>query len=358
MGLAYKIFLDKDVKALIVDLYEEHYFLVNLPYQPKRAKSVIFKQVEEDFSREDLERYYVELRTLLGRESSIVFLTSADVSDYVHAAGDSYEMIATVGPRPPVCPGQEAEGKVATINLMVIVNEALSESGLLDLYKTVVEAKSLAAAELSLRCRTRSPGTVTDAVAVGRPAQMEGDQNFASMYTRLGSEVAASIYYGIISKGMEKLGIEGFYRNVLGVEIVDIIDLVMRIYSRYPAPGVDERKARQEAEKILRRFLEDPNVQSLVLAARELDLHASAGSVPGLTREEHKNDSVKIVADELIATALSLYMAGFKGLLSTYWVERLKEREGLFELPMFEDDVLSAIVGSTLSALYERLGVR
>lgn len=361
MGLISRVSLDRDSRALIIDLSEPYKFIVNLPHQPNKARSIIFKHVSKDFNCSNLEVFYKSVRSKLNREESIVFLTAANIEEYLHITDNDLEVIATVGLEIPVCPGSYPIDRFrpSTINIAVLLNHPLSDCGLLDLFKTITEAKSLAATELSLRCNHRSPGTVTDAIAVGRPVSLNPSIDFAGMATSIGGRVASIIYSSLVKYGLSKIGLNGFISNNLGLDLESIIDITMRAYSQAPIPGVDEGRVKSIVENILKDVLLDPNVQAIIVAARELDLHASIGSIPSISVDDFKSDSVRIIADELLASALSLYIAGFRGLLGTYWVERLKT-QGLInaKLPVFEDDILSAIVGSTLSILYSRMGGR
>ncbi|MEN2999498.1 MAG: bifunctional adenosylcobinamide hydrolase/alpha-ribazole phosphatase CbiS [Acidilobaceae archaeon] len=337
---------------LVADLEEDYLFLTTLPFQPRRARTLVFKRVGKDFDCPELPSFYERAREEAGRRGALVFLTAADVRSYLRLSAKDFEVLATIGLSPPVCPGYRGRG-VGTVNLAVLTRAPLSESGLVDLLRTVAEAKSMAMAELLLRCPSRSPGTVSDAIAVGRPASLEGEEHFAGMGTPLGSAVSEAIYMGLVREGMRRLGAEGVVANALGLRLEEMVDEAFKLYSLAPIPGAREEEVRRELRETLRKHLSDPNVAALLVAARELDLHALAGSLPGLSREEAEGDSVKVVADELLAFALSLYLAGFKGLLATYWVERLK-KEKMKELPLFEDDVLSALLASALSQLYER----
>ena len=158
--------------------------------------------------------------------------------------------------------------------------------------------------------------------------------------------------------GSSILGPFGLARNALGYTINELVDLALEAYRRAPIPGVKEEVVREVIRELLGRALRDPNVAALIIAARDLDLRGAAGILPGIRSEEFSKDPRGIVADELLATALSLYLAGFKGLLATYWVERLKESGRIpVKAPVFEDDVISALLGSVLSLVYDRLAV-
>ena len=360
MGLVDKVYLDGERDALVVLLGSHYNFITTLPYQPREANVIVFKRVQKDFRCDDLKSFYRKLRADLGYDSSIVFLTAAPLDDHLYVVNNegTIAVIATVGLEPPVCPGHGSlyEPLIGTINIAVVVDYNLTYSALVDLLRVIVEAKSVAVSELLLRCDVRSPGTVTDAIAVGGRLMEEDGYINMGMSTTVGGWVSGVVYRGLIEIGLRRLGLEGLLRNIIGLSLDELVNLVVELYKEAPVPGVTLESVRVKARRLIEGILRDPNVWSLLVAARELDLHATAGSIPWLKVEDHLSDSKAVVADELLAFALSLYIAGFRGLLATYWVERLKER-GLIplRLPQFEDDVVSALVGSTLSILYTRL---
>ncbi len=349
----------------VIDLGFRGTVASSAPYQPAEASLIVFRRVDEDFNPPSLEGFYDKVRSEVGRPDSVVLLTSVDLEDRlaVEETKDPPGVVAvSVGLTPPTCPGSGGYEplKASTINVAVAVDAELDASGLLDLFRVVVEAKTLAAVELLLRCKTRSPGTATDAVAlVARPERSRGRILTAGMATRLGGSIAEVVYRLIVGLGSSILGPYGLARNALGYTIDDLVDIAVEAYRQAPVPGVPEDAVKGALRDVLEAALRDPNVAALVIAARDLDLRGAAGVLPGIPAEEFSRDPRGIVADELLATALSLYLAGFKGLLATYWVERLKETGRIpVEAPVFEDDVVSALVGSALSLVYDRLAAR
>jgi alpha-ribazole phosphatase CobZ len=162
------------------------------------------------------------------------------------------------------------------------------------------------------------------------------------------------VYKAVISKAVG--GDRGkLLKRVTGLGVEDVLEIFSQVYSRASIPGLSTGEAKEIARKHLGRALEDPNVWSFLIAARELDLHGLSGTIPGIGAEEFRRDPVRLVADEVLGLALSLYLAGLKGLFSMYWIERLKERGDLSHgsLHSFEDDVVSALVGSLLTKLLE-----
>ncbi len=93
----------------------------------------------------------------------LVFLTAVDVglASIVDWGGRGFA-VSTAGLEPPAC--------LHTINVLAVSREPLNQEGLVDLFKTAVEAKSLAAIKLGLMCGDDvAVGTVSDAVAVAPP---------------------------------------------------------------------------------------------------------------------------------------------------------------------------------------------
>ncbi|HID42009.1 MAG TPA: hypothetical protein EYP33_07670 [Pyrodictium sp.] len=344
--------------SLVVNLGAEYTVLSTVSGFTK-SRYIVFHSVDEDFNVCNVDEYRRGVVTRLGLPGETpVFLTAVEPGDYIALRADNVTVIATVGLRPPVCVEQEGfydPPVPGTINVAVVVEKpSLSMSALVDLLRVAVEAKTIAASLLLLRCRGRAAGTVTDAIAVAAKVEPQG-LPWAGMATRLGNKVARLVYEAVL-RG-DKRNLREKLRDVLGLGPEELLDDMLRMYMQAPVPGVDAEKARKLLEEMLGIALRDPNVWAFLVAARELDLHGVAGTLPGISREEFLGDSRRIIADEALASVLAVYIAGFRGLLSTYWVDRSKHRAGLrlTKLPVFEDDAAAALVGALLSRLYDRL---
>jgi len=323
------------------------------------ASHVVFSYVDKGFSVDDVDGYSARVAESLGLDprSTVVFFTAVESGRYVKTVRGEVTVYATVGLRPPVCIEMESLYEAptpGTINVLVVVESPVTEPALLDLYRVAAEAKCLASSMLGLRCGSRSPGTVTDAVAVAARVGPRGPR-WAGMATRLGNTVARLVYSAIV-KGDDR-SLDEKLRGFLGLGVEELVEEALRIYRAAPVPGVPEQAVKQRIRSMLEKALRDPNVWSFIVAARELDLYGAAGLIPGLSREEFLGDSKRIVADEALEVALAVYLAGFRGLLSSYWVDREKHRLAprIAGLPVFEDDVAAALVGSILSRLYDEL---
>lgn len=343
---------------LVVEFSEPLEIVSTIPPGHVVSSKVVFRTVDEDFDHGLYGGVVAETRRLVGDESALVFLTAVDVNGYVHEFIDDPEthIFATMGFYPPICVGLEnVDMRPSTINILVVTRAELSFSGLVDLLKTVVEAKTGAVADALLWCESRSLGTVTDAVAVGRPVRLRGGVDFAGMGTRFGRRVAERVYRVVVERVVGR-GRDERLRDILGVDREWIVERTLRVYGRAMVPGVRVEDVEVLIRRELDRVLDDPNVWAFLVAARELDLHGYSGTIPGVSGEEFRRDPHWLIADDTLGLALALYLAGVKGLFAMYWVERLKKEEKVFEeMGVFVDDIVSAIIASVLSRVYDEL---
>ena len=328
------------------------------------VESLVFAKVPEDFCPRDLLGYYREVLKLAGASSGVVLLSAVPPRELVEVELPEVRarVFMSVSLRPATClssPQVFEPMRLGTVNVAVVVSEPLTVSAMVDLVKTVAEAKGTAFSDSLVRCESRSFGTVSDAIAVVKPANLPEEILFAGASTKLGRAVGDVVYRVLVSKAMGDVP-EELLKRVTGLGVEEVLDLFSQAYARAHVPGISPEEARERARRLLKEVLEDANVWSFLIAARELDLHGASGTIPGVGAEEFSGDPVRLVADEVLGLALALYIAGFKGVFSTYWVERLKERGDLShgKLHPFEDDVVSALVGSLITKLLDELGRR
>ncbi len=341
---------------LIVDFGEELAVVTTAhPRGLVKSRHVVIHRVNDDPERP--EEIKESVRRSLGLPEDVpVMLTAVDVGRHRILEGKLVGLATTVGLAHPSCPGMSPSYKpfrASTINLVVWTYEHLTVSAMLDLLRTVSEAKAAAAADLGLRCSGRATGTVSDALVVAARADERG-YLWAGPATTIGSEASRLTYEAVKSFAPPP---EERLKDLVGLSLEDLVADGVTLYSSAPVPGVPGEATVPALREELERLLRDPNVWALVYAARELDLIGASGLLPGLGADEFAADSKKVIADELLATALSLYINGFRALTATYWADTLKERLGLrlSALPMFEDDIAAALVASALSRVYDRL---
>jgi len=326
----------KERGLVVVELGEAHRAISTLPTPPQIAR-IAFKQVDKDFS-DTYEAEAARVRETLG-EDTAVFLTAAKLPESfgVRAEGP-ISVAATVAMSPTSCVG-------GTINVAVAADAPLSKWGMVDLLKTAVEAKCLAAVDRLARCNgMRSPGTVTDAVLVAVPVRQGESIHHAGPATELGQRATRLVYELITA-----LDAHDLFERALGIAKREFSQAFAALLKEAPLP-VEEGEELRELDKILR----DPNVWALILAASELDAMGARGLIPGLSAEEFKSDSPRLIADELLGVALADYLGGFQAVLTTYWVERMKKRGAFRELAPFADDIMSALLASVYLSLYKK----
>lgn len=327
--------LIEERKGLVLAKLGNRYKVLSTVPSPDYAEAVAFVQVPKDYCGDFLQDAS-KVRDDLGLEA-VVFFTAAELPDsFVSLSEGDVKVAATVAMTPQTC--------IGTINVAVVVNRPLSKWGMADLLRTATEAKALAAVDSLLRCNgRRSPGTVTDAVAI---LAQEGDgEHYAGPATELGQTAARLVYKAVRAGDRYDL-----FQRIFGLSRREFAGLVKRLFEKAPLPAGEE-----EILSALEELLKDPNVWALLIAAAELEAHATSGGIPGLAPDEHSADTPRIIIDELLGAALADYIGGFKAVLTTYWVERVKKDGGIPELEMFRDDVLSALLAGVYLRLYERI---
>ncbi len=332
----------------------------------EKLRIVLFRRVDEKFDCREPSSYAGEVIHELGLPmmTTAVFLTAYDVTKIVSATayheGVTAEAYMTVGlSRHPSCIEHEnitSKTMVGgTINLLVLVDKALAWRGMIDVFRLACETKASLVTSMGYSC-PGSPafGTVSDALLV---AAYHGNELYAGAATRVGVAVIKAVAQAFEKHVRENMGLDEYLEHLLGGLSKDyLVDVAVKAYKKAPVPGVRERSFRRMFREELDRALEDPNVLMMIKAMRLIDV--TAPYTKGVSREALAADSTGIIADELLGYALSNYINGFKGLLSYYWLERLKGKGELKEvgsLPVFTDDLITSLVGSVMSRVYDRL---
>lgn len=323
----------------------------------RRVRAALIKHVDDIGPGDDPRALAAEAAREAGYtpEDAAVFLTAADLStSYASSTGPGVFVAASMGLEPLACPGKAAGAGPATINIVVYVDECLDGAALVELAHLAGAVKASALASMGLSCGgLRAFGTVTDAVMAA--SKDCSGVTYAGPATPHGGKVAGLLFDLLI--GLGRAGESTWLRRVTGLGMEDLIEAVMRVYRASPVPGVGEGRVRAMVEGVLGEELSDPNLWALLIAAAEADAHAAAGTVPGLSREEHAADSPRVVADELLGAAIATYINGWRGLLAYTWVDRAKDRvtPEVAGLPMFTDDAVAALIGGVLSKVLDRL---
>ena len=329
---------------------------------------VVFKTVCKDFNDSDPSNYARRIVKLLNlpTDTTAVFLTAVDVlnNKVVKLSNDPVTslVICTAGLENPSCIYglRKSSQTLSTINVLVVVDCRFSEEGLVDLFRTVTEAKALATIDLGLSCGPyRATGTVSDAIVVSHILRDSGNEvRYAGMATNIGNTIAKLVYQAVCEASYRDLSLEREFKILTGLNLSEIVDIALKAYLKSSIPGIGLDHVKNLIEHELSSVIQDPNVWCFIQCAKCLDALGSVGRIRGLTPQEYVNDSTRIVADEILGIALALYINGWKALFSYYWIERLKAYRALSKiknLPMFMDDIISSIIGSILSKIYDKL---
>ncbi|MDK6028321.1 adenosylcobinamide amidohydrolase [Ignisphaera sp. 4213-co] len=354
------VFENPDV--LVIDLERKHLALstAGCPKVYKELRYVVFKKVPKNFEIVDLDSYCKEiaLSINLNYDETSIFLTAVDVSTYSHSLvkyrGIEAEAFVTFGVDTPACLDVE-KNVVGTINLALIVNKPLNIIGLLDLYRLASEVKGMVMALGGPMCKSiTSIGTASDATMVLAPV---GEERFAGIATDVGIASTMAII-SALSKHIRKTPVDKYVSQTLGFkDINDVIEIALEVYSKASLPQLSIDNVKNELMQEIEKVLKDPNIVVFLRGMRLAEAALALGLVPGIGKEEYRLDSTGIVVDELAGKAVAEYINGFKGLLSYYWVERLKKENKLGilnELPPIADDLIGAFVGAILSRIYDK----
>lgn len=180
------------MSLLVLDLESEMLALGNVVIGGDFAniRYAVFKQVDRYV--EDFESYALMLLEGLGLlGKAAVFFTAVDVFSIRHASGRLADVYATIGLSNPACIGVGIPSSGHTVNILVISKRPLSRRGLIDLYRTVAEAKAAVLTAEGICGGKPALGTTSDAILV---AALPGDENYAGAATELGIEVSYLIY--------------------------------------------------------------------------------------------------------------------------------------------------------------------
>lgn len=119
-----------------------------------------------------------------------------------------------------------------------------------------------------------------------------------------------------------------------GITLEKMLDTAMELYI-----GENAGDVRELLEETMLRYLDDINVQSLLMAALLLEENFDVGG-----------DPVNLVADELIGISIAEYIGGKMALFNFFYYDTRKPRI-LKELPPFLDDAVGGFIAGCMTKL-------
>ncbi len=137
-----------------------------------------------------------------------------------------------------------------------------------------------------------------------------------------------------------------------GISFEDIVDTAMSLW--VPHPGVEtEAAAREVFSYELSHALEDPNLWILIYAGIALERDAARGLVPYLDAQTYDKDLTRLIADEVLGIAVSMYVGGYKGHFDFMRFDKIKP--GIIgSLGPFMDDIIAGLIGGISANMYDR----
>ena len=187
---------------LWVDLGSEHRCLAStvLGGGLGAVRTWVNLQIPPDYARTDPGAHLEELTA--GFPGPVVgMLTAAPVDRFQDVTVGTARAFATVGLGHPIAAAGRrvvAGPREGTINLLVVIDAALTDAGLVGALQTAVEAKVQALADAGIEATNHAglaTGTASDAVAVACVPGAFVD--FAGPATRAGSELARAVHRAV-----------------------------------------------------------------------------------------------------------------------------------------------------------------
>jgi adenosylcobinamide hydrolase len=227
----------------------------------------------------------------LPKEKVVGLMTAAKMKNVVAFTekydGTTLTVFVTAGATVAVTAGEPAASKssqlpkIGTINIVVIVDGNLTEGCMVEVIKTVTEAKTVALRELDIRSRFSgdlATGTLTDSVAVGCTKKGEPIQ-YAGTFTIIGELIGKCVREGV------KIAIfkqENISSNRPLVERLADRRLSLETILSQGSEGIitKENSKYKQLQKQLELILSDDKISRLVIAALRLDEDLAKGLIP------------------------------------------------------------------------------
>ena len=174
------------------------------------ARAWLNATVPPDYARTDPGADLAERARALALPTPVVgMLTAVDVADHHEARHGAATTVATVGVRHALAAAGTRPRPVAagTINLLVLVDAALTDAGLAGAAQTAIEAKAQALAAAGVAATNAegpATGTATDAFCVA--ALPGASVAFAGPATRVGGDIAYAVFAAVRAGAVAQRG--------------------------------------------------------------------------------------------------------------------------------------------------------
>ncbi|WP_430515228.1 alpha-ribazole phosphatase CobZ [Pyrococcus woesei] len=126
-----------------------------------------------------------------------------------------------------------------------------------------------------------------------------------------------------------------------GITLERIIDTALELYI-----GNERERIKEKVRGVMLRYLEDINVQALLMAALLLEEKFNV-----------EEDPVNLVADELIGIDIAEYIGGKMALFNFFYYDT-KKPGILRELPPFLDDAIGGFIAGCMTLVFHELNLK
>lgn len=335
----------------------------------RRANNILIKRVRENLRCRDPQAYLSKAAAMLHLEPAMTigFMTAADPRNLgfsnFGSANVKVSAIVTAGTSNAAKAGERvrtSKSEIGTVNTIVLTNAKIADGCFVNALQTATEAKALAFRELDIRSSNsgeEATCTSSDSTLVGSTG--EGIEcAYAGVATDLGRLIAKAVNQAVkeaIIKQDRLLPHRGLLDRLRerGITLEDLEDAFLEMYIHHKTMGT-RKGVRKTFRKLLEEAASDHNVAALVMAALRLEDDGRLGLIPGLSEAAFARDPVSLLADEIVGTAISNYVAGSKGLFE--YVRFDQKKPGIVrKLGPFADDAIGALVAGTSSNVYSKL---
>ncbi|OKY78389.1 MAG: Phosphatidylglycerophosphatase PgpA fused to adenosylcobinamide amidohydrolase CbiZ [Candidatus Methanohalarchaeum thermophilum] len=232
-----------------------------------------------------------------------------------------------------------------TINIILTTNLSLSDTGLLNLFIIITEAKVSALRELDVIYNGDNVwGTPTDAIAVAKEGKEEGNIDFTGRATEIGQETFNSIKKGVKESIIEEDGYlpDRSMEERLKERNIELDELIEAGFELFETEDeIELEYARKDVKKKLRKYLNDHNIHFLISAGFYLENELNQ-------RMKIKEDPAYLITDELLGINIAEYIGGKMALFNFMRYDQSKPGI-LSELGPFMDDIIAGLIAGCMT---------
>lgn len=199
---------------LTADLGRMRRILSFAPHRPgfQYARHVLIRQVRDadlgpDF---DAASWFSAQMTQAGHARDVGMMTSRALRHYRLAVRGPVTCLATVGLGNTERVGQRRAHPgpgYGTINIILLVEQGLTEAAMIEALTITAEARTLAVIEAGVLLPAGpATGTGTDCIALACDA---GETAFAGLHTPLGEAIGATVHQAVLAGALDWLAVQG-----------------------------------------------------------------------------------------------------------------------------------------------------